>query len=148
MPIATDRLRMLLINTFIFLIAFVWADELIDMPRVTSGGQPTPINWVEALIETVVIAAVGFLTVTRFFSKQEAKSPRGLAREERYTWITVSCSFLGLCCMVWLNEIIDVPYLLLQGEKTPLNWSEAAVETFLIIIVGGNSTLDSDAQDT
>ena len=39
--------------------------------------------------------------------------------------------------MVWLNEIIDVPYLLLQGEKTPLNWSEAAVETFLIIIVGG-----------
>ena len=80
MPIATDRLRMLLINTFIFLIAFVWADELIDMPRVTSGGQPTPINWVEALIETVVIAAVGFLTVTRFFSKGEAKSPRGLAR--------------------------------------------------------------------
>jgi len=80
MQMATDRLRMLLIYTFIFLIAFVWVDELIDMPCFTSGSQPTPINWVEALIETMVIAAVGFLTVTRFFFKGRSKEPPRISK--------------------------------------------------------------------
>jgi len=42
-------------------------------------------------------------------------------------------SFLLVIAIIWLDELVDVPYLLLGAEMTPINWREALLETLLII---------------
>jgi PAS domain-containing protein len=44
--------------------------------------------------------------------------------------------FVLLCILVWLNEILDFPHLLLGALHTPINWREAILETVLIAGVG------------
>ena len=38
--------------------------------------------------------------------------------------------------MIWLDEIIDIPYLLLGGEATAINWRESLFESTAIAMVG------------
>lgn len=40
------------------IIAFMWFEEIIDLPHLL-GFQRTPINWVESISETTVILAMG-----------------------------------------------------------------------------------------
>jgi len=40
------------------------------------------------------------------------------------------------CAVVWLSELLDFPDTLLGIPPTPLNWSEAALESVLIMAVG------------
>jgi len=44
--------------------------------------------------------------------------------------------FVLLCILVWLNELVDLPHLLLGAPPTPVNWREAVIEMVLIAIVG------------
>jgi len=44
--------------------------------------------------------------------------------------------FVLLCILVWLNEAVDLPHLLLGAPRTPINWREAIIETVLIAGVG------------
>lgn len=46
-----------------FIIALTWIDEILDIPFVLLGSQPTPINWRESLFESVIIALVGWLII-------------------------------------------------------------------------------------
>lgn len=132
----STTIRMKLVYVFVLLIILVWIDELIDFPGVFYGVQGSPVNWIESIIETIVIAAVGFFTISRFIPKQGRYTHEKELKSTRHIWIPVIISFLILCLIVWLDEIIDIPYLFLKGEATPVNWSEAAVETILILIVG------------
>ena len=43
--------------------------------------------------------------------------------------------FVLLCILVWLNEILDLPHLLLGAPRTPINWQEAIIEMVLIVTV-------------
>ncbi len=52
------------------------------------------------------------------------------------TWLPVACAFVLLCILVWLDEILDLPHLLLGAPRTPLNWREAISEMVLIATVG------------
>lgn len=45
-------------------------------------------------------------------------------------------AFAGIIIFVWLNEIFDLPYLLLGAESTPINWRESLIESIVIAIVG------------
>ncbi len=45
-------------------------------------------------------------------------------------------SFLLVVVIIWLDEFIDIPYLFLGSELTPINWREALFETLLIIPLG------------
>lgn len=54
----------------------------------------------------------------------------------RRTWLCIAQMFILLCILVWLDEILDLPHLLLGAPRTPLNWREAASEMILIAIVG------------
>ena len=36
----------------------------------------------------------------------------------------------------WLDEILDIPYLLLGGPATPINWRESFFESIIIAAVG------------
>jgi hypothetical protein len=44
---------------------------------------------------------------------------------------------LLIIILLWLDEIIDIPYLLLGAEATPVNWRESVFESLAIAVVGG-----------
>ena len=125
-----------LIYIFILLIALVWLDELIDIPKILFGVEATPINWLEATTEMFLIALVGIFTISRLIPRQKKHAEKKLLKESKSIWLPIILSFLGICLIIWLNELIDIPYLFLKGEKTPINWPEAAFETCLVVIVG------------
>jgi len=56
-------------------------------------------------------------------------------REDKILLI-VACMFVLLDVLVWLNEGLDLPYLLLGAPQTPFNWREAATNTVMITAVG------------
>lgn len=47
------------ILAFLSIILVLWIDEVFDLPHFLLGAEPTPINWREAIFETVVIAVIG-----------------------------------------------------------------------------------------
>ena len=48
---------------FSFIILFIWFNELLDIPHYLFGTDKTPVNWSESLIESVVVAILGLITV-------------------------------------------------------------------------------------
>jgi hypothetical protein len=42
----------------------------------------------------------------------------------------------GIIIFIWLDEVIDIPYLLLGAELTPVNWRESLFESIFILILG------------
>jgi diguanylate cyclase (GGDEF)-like protein len=51
-------------------------------------------------------------------------------------WPPAAAMFLLLCLFFWLNEILDIPWLLLGGTKTHANFAESLLETALILLAG------------
>jgi len=47
-----------------------------------------------------------------------------------------AAGFLFVILIIWLNELIDIPYLCLGAEQTPVNWRESVFETVLIVMLG------------
>ncbi len=41
-------------------------------------------------------------------------------------------AFLVVIALLWLDELIDIPFLLLGAEATPVNWRESLFETLVI----------------
>lgn len=50
---------------FLLVLAVIWLDEIIDLPQMLLGAEPSPINWRESLIETIFTVALGILVVYR-----------------------------------------------------------------------------------
>lgn len=67
--------------------------------------------------------------------KENRSRPEVSVVNERM-WLLVALGFAILCILSWINEILDLPYLLTGGIRTPFNWHESIVEMALIIIVG------------
>jgi hypothetical protein len=42
---------------------FIWLNEIIDIPSLILGAQPTPLNWRESLFESVIIAILGIIAI-------------------------------------------------------------------------------------
>ncbi len=51
-------------------------------------------------------------------------------------WPLSAGMFVLLCILVWLNEVLDLPHLLLGAPRTPINWQEATIETVLVLAIG------------
>ncbi len=49
-----------------------------------------------------------------------------------YEFITI----ISIIALIWLNEIIDIPHLLLGAESTPINWRESLFESIIIAFFG------------
>ncbi len=45
-------------------------------------------------------------------------------------------AFAVILLLIWLDEIIDIPYLLLGAERSLINWRESLFESICISIVG------------
>ena len=52
------------IVAFVILIAVIWLDEVIDLPNLLMGAELTPVNWQEALLESVFVALLGVLMIS------------------------------------------------------------------------------------
>ena len=42
----------------------------------------------------------------------------------------------SIIALIWLDEIIDIPHLVLGAESTPLNWRESLFESIIIALLG------------
>jgi len=125
-----------IIYSFLILCILIWVNELVDISHLLFGVQKTPINWQEAISETFVILLVGAFALSRI---HYMPSPR--AREKKAVpigkiWLPVAYTFILLSFLIWLDELIDLPHILFQGQPTPINWIEAVGETILILGIG------------
>ncbi|MDY7079140.1 MAG: PAS domain S-box protein [Chloroflexota bacterium] len=66
----------------------------------------------------------------------EHKLPWEAMGGRRTMWRPIVYTFVLPCILVWLNETLDIPHLLLGAPPTPINWQEAISETILIAAVG------------
>jgi len=51
----------------------------------------------------------------------------------------ITCEIMAFLCIIvfiWLDEVIDIPHLILGAGSTPLNWRESLSESVIIAIVG------------
>jgi hypothetical protein len=48
---------------FAVVIAVIWLDELLDLPHWIVGAAITPVNWQEAIMESVMITIVASLVI-------------------------------------------------------------------------------------
>ena len=48
---------------FALIIAIIWLDELLDLPRLLFGAAPTPVRVGEGLLESVLTVLVGAIVV-------------------------------------------------------------------------------------
>lgn len=58
------------IFSFLFVILIIWLDEITDLPSLILGAAPTPMNWKEALFESIIIfifgTAITYMTAKLF----------------------------------------------------------------------------------
>jgi hypothetical protein len=59
----TNRVLLLELSGFGFVVAVLWANEILDLPHAVFGTSPTPINWMESILETVVASALAAVTL-------------------------------------------------------------------------------------
>lgn len=45
-------------------------------------------------------------------------------------------AFTAMIALIWLDEFLDIPHLLLGSMATPVNWRESLFETLIIAPVG------------
>lgn len=45
-------------------------------------------------------------------------------------------AFASVIVLIWLNEVFDLPYILLGAEATPMNWRESIFETLIMTSLG------------
>jgi hypothetical protein len=44
---------------FLFIISIIWLDQVFDIPYHLLGAAATPVNWREAIFESVIIILIG-----------------------------------------------------------------------------------------
>ena len=49
---------------FILLALFQWIIEIFDIPSILTGMKPTPINYGESIIESIIVLLAGFFVVS------------------------------------------------------------------------------------
>lgn len=59
---------------------------------------------------------------------------RRWASRRMITWEVLA--FSAIILMIWIDEIIDVPHVLLDAEATPVNWRESLLESGCIAGLG------------
>ena len=45
-------------------------------------------------------------------------------------------AFGAIILLIWFDELCDIPYHFLGGQKTPINWQESLFESAAILLLG------------
>jgi len=51
------------VTAFLFLLLIIWLNEILDLPHYLFGFPGTPLNWVESIMESVLIIMVAIFTI-------------------------------------------------------------------------------------
>lgn len=70
---------------FLLIIAIIWLDEVLDLPRLLFGAPPTPLRLGEGLLESVLILVVGVAVVSFIY--------RAVRRIEYLESLVVMCAW-------------------------------------------------------
>jgi hypothetical protein len=62
--------------------------------------------------------------------------PIGANSLSRQVIVCELTAFTLILALIWLDELIDIPNLLLKAPATPINWREAIFESTLIVPLG------------
>jgi len=54
----SKRVIILEILTMLLIVVVIWLDEIIDIPHLFLGADPTAVNWRESLFESVIIGII------------------------------------------------------------------------------------------
>ena len=49
--------------------------------------------------------------------------------KHRRLLVYVHLGYMVAVCLIWMNEILDLPYYIFSSPKTPVNWVEAIINT-------------------
>lgn len=49
---------------FLVVIAFLWIDEIFDVPHHIFGSEATPVNWIESALETGIVIFIALLIMS------------------------------------------------------------------------------------
>lgn len=44
--------------------------------------------------------------------------------------------FAMVVLLLWLDEVLDLPYVILGAPRTPVNWAEGILESVLVLLLG------------
>jgi len=44
--------------------------------------------------------------------------------------------FVLVLILLWMNELLDLPYELLGAPATPVNWRESVLESIVVVVLG------------
>lgn len=59
---------------FFLAILIIWLNEIVDIPHLLFNTGPTPVNWVESILESAMIILLGGATIfftCKFFKKMK-----------------------------------------------------------------------------
>jgi PAS domain S-box-containing protein len=107
----------------------------VTLYRLISGDISHPPDLTAELIalSISVLMVIGIALIAPLF-----RSPRHMEETVRGSGLSVIIAsiFVLLCILVWLDEILDFPHILLGAPRTPINWQESLIEMLLVAIVG------------
>lgn len=55
----------------------------------------------------------------------------------RRVCVWLACAAAAIVALIWLNEILDLPHLLMGAPRTPVNWRESLLETLVVLPIFG-----------
>ena len=107
----------------------------VTLYRLISGDISHPPDLTAELIalSISVLMVIGIASIAPLF-----RSPRHMEETVRGSGLSViiASMFVLLCILVWLDEILDFPHILLGAPRTPINWQESLIEMLLVAIIG------------
>ena len=75
----TKTIILVELGGFAVVVAMLWLDEVLDCPHLLFGAPATPVNWIESLFETSLVAGLGaFVILVSWAFLQRIKHLEGL----------------------------------------------------------------------
>jgi PAS domain S-box-containing protein len=91
------NVSLLIASMFGLLCALIWLDEVLDLPHFLLGAQPTPINWQESLLETIVVVCFGIFVMSKLAHyNADCRQAEELLRREKVFSESVIRSLPGI----------------------------------------------------
>jgi PAS domain S-box-containing protein len=87
-----DGILYIVTAAIIVIISFLWLNEILDIPHHVLGAPPTPVNWREALTETVFVLGFGVFVLLVF---RISINSRKRAEQERLAAVSNAVNAMG-----------------------------------------------------
>ena len=107
------KFKLIIISAFTILGILIVLNEVLDLPHIIFGVAPTPINWVEYVLEVIITFIVGSIALFILHSieskRKKVKDALSQSEEKYFSLITSSNEGLAIHKMIYndCGEYID-----------------------------------------